>query len=888
MVIKLHIKYKTRYGQTFYILIKNSSKDNTDAGVEVKMEYLNEEFWHTSIDTADLDLKDTLEYSYILKEDWKADETDLCIHRAVNFGKQKSGTIDVFDEWQVVPHYDNVFLSKPFELVLNKEQGKPGKKDKPKKATHLFKAFVPFLQDDKVVCITGSAKEMSNWAEEEPVLFHKTGKCWSVALNLQKEQYPVAYKFGIYDLTEKKIVFYEDGSNRYLEYNPGKDKLVTYHTFPRFDQFKWQGAGVNFPVSSLKSEKSWGVGDFTDLHLLINWAKESGIKLIQLLPINDTTATHTFKDSYPYASISAFALHPLYLNVHKLAVAAGIDFSEDFQNRITALNDKPQLDYDNVVKMKSEAIRQLYYKERHSFKDDFAFFEFFDMNRYWLVPYAAFCYLRDLNNTPDPVKWEDYNVYDEHVIQELVSPDNAHYDEIAIHYYTQYHLHLQLLDAVEHAHKNGIILKGDLPIGVGRHSMETWMHPTLFHMDKQAGAPPDAFAVKGQNWEFPTYNWEEMGKNNYAWWRQRMEHMSNYFDAIRIDHILGFFRIWSIPHKDIEGILGTFVPSLPLGIHDFEAMGIYFEKDRFCNPFISEDTLRKFFPGNEAWVKENILSNYQFKSSFNSQQKIAAYFKKNPEKAFLQQSLFDLITDVILLEDEDRPGYFHFRISMQLTESYKNLDHERQQKLSSLYNRYFFEMQDELWNDVGQKKLNALQLNTNMLLCAEDLGMVPGFVESVLVNREILSLQVQRMPKKSGDQFANPQNAFYLSVVTPSTHDMSTLRQWWEEERDNIPHFYNSLLGHNGEAPFYCEPWICRDIIRQHIQSPAMWAVFLIQDIMAMDAGIRRENPADERINVPANPDHHWDYRMHVTLESLLEYKPLIDELKTLIKQSGR
>ncbi len=888
MVIKLHIKYKTRYGQSFYVSIRKSSKTQADTFTEVKMEYLNEEFWHVVLDTEALGLSGDISYSYIIREEWVADIADLCKSRPLHIGKSKSGSLEVFDEWQVISNYEDVFNSKPFELVFNRDKTRHAKKDKPKKSSHHFTVFTPHLQDGKQVCITGSARDMNNWSEDEPVLMHWSGSCWSVSLNLQKENYPVAYKFGIYDNDSKKIIYYEEGSNRYLEYNPGKDKQVVYHAFPRFDQYKWQGAGVNFPVSALKSEKSWGVGDFTDLHLLIDWAKETGIKLLQLLPINDTTATHTIKDSYPYASISAFALHPLYLNVLKLSVAAGVEFSEDFLERVESLNKHPKLDYELVVKLKTEAIRQLYYKERHSFKDDFAFFEFFDMNRYWLVPYAAFCYLRDLNNTPDPSRWEDYNIYDEHVVQELVSPDNAHYDEIAIHYYTQYHLHLQLLDAVEYAHKHGIVLKGDLPIGVGRHSMETWMNPSLFHMDKQAGAPPDAFAVKGQNWEFPTYNWDEMARDNYAWWRQRMEHMSNYFDAIRIDHILGFFRIWSIPHKDIEGILGVFEPALPLGIHDFEAAGVYPDKDRFCLPYITDDVLKRFFPGNDGWVREHVLDGFRFKQDFDSQLKIAAYFSKHPEMAFLQQPLFDLITDVILIEDEKKPGYFHFRISMQHTESFKNLDQGTQQKLNRLYTRYFFEMQDELWNEVGKKKLNALQLNTSMLLCAEDLGMVPAFVEDVLKSREILSLQVQRMPKKSGDLFAHPNQAYYLSVVTPSTHDMSTLRQWWEEERDHIPYFYNSLLGQDGEPPFYCEPWICKAIISQHVYSPAMWAVFLIQDLMSVDGDIRRENPADERINVPANPNHHWDYRMHITLEALLEHKILSEDLNMLIKKSGR
>ncbi len=888
MVIQFHLKYKSQYGQTLYIRIINKASENNASDQDILMQYLNDEYWHVFVDTAVFQLKDHISYQYILKESGKDDLSDLCKERVVRFKKFKHNEADVVDEWQVFPLLQNVFLSKPFELVLKKPPGKEDKKGKLKKFTHIFKVFVPHLQEGNSVCLTGSAKEMNEWSEDAPVLLHRSKESWSVTLNLSKEQYPVLYKFGICDQEEKKLIHYEEGNNRRIEYLQDKDRPVLFHVFPQFNKFRWQGAGINIPVSALKSELSWGVGDFSDLNLLTDLANESGFKLIQLLPINDTTSTHTIKDSYPYASISAFALHPLYLNVHKLLKSASVNISDKQLQQIKKLNGKPKLDYQAVVKLKTGAIEELYLKEKFTFKDDIAFFAFFDLNRSWLVPYAAFCYLRDKYENADPAYWEDYRVYDEELIQELASPEKAHYDKIAIHYFTQYHLHLQLLDAVEYAHKKGIILKGDLPIGVGRHSVDTWMVPELFHMDKQAGAPPDAFAVKGQNWEFPTYNWEEMGKNNYAWWRQRLEHMSNYFDAIRIDHILGFFRIWSIPQQDVEGILGTFVPSIPLSIHDFEAAGIYFDEDRFCKPFITDRILSALFPGNEDWVKENMLDNYSFKRSYNTQQKIAAWFKSNPEKEYVKQGLFDLITNVILIRDTDKPNHFHFRINNQFTESFKQLEDTLQQKLNILYHRYFFEMQDELWKNGTRKKLDALQKNTNMLLCAEDLGMVPDFVENILIDREILALQVQRMPKKIGEVFAHPKDAIYLSVVTTSTHDMSTIRQYWEEEKEDIQLFYNQMIGHQGDAPFYCEPWIAQEIIQQHLNSPAMWAVFLLQDLMAIDDKIRRKKPAEERINVPADPNHSWDYRMHLTLEDLLAEQTFIQHIRTMIKQSGR
>lgn len=882
MVIQLHIKYNTHYGQTLYVQLIQGAESSS----EIKMEYLNDDYWHVLIDTTALKIKESLAYRYILKEGGQEDKSDLCKTRLIPLKKLKAGQLDVFDEWQVEDLYERVFSSNAFDILCNRSKTKD-RKGKPKKFTHIFRAFLPFLQDDKVVCICGAGKQLGNWSETDPVLMHRHKNHWSAHVNLAKETFPVAYKFAIYDTRLKKIIQYEEGDNRLLTQPIQKDRIELHQVFPMLHQFKWRGAGLNIQLSSIKTQQSWGVGDFTDLHLLIDWVKEAGMKMIQLLPINDTIAHHNNKDSYPYASISAFALHPMYLNVKKLSVAASLDIPDETLAEVEELNKETTLNYGEVVKLKTAAIRELYYKEKNNFKDDLSYFEFFDLNRNWLVPYAAFCYLRDLNNSPDPLKWEDFQTYHEADVQELVAPGNAHYDEIAIHYFTQYHLHLQLLDAVEYAHKQGIIIKGDLPIGVGRHSAETWMHPKLFHMDMQAGAPPDAFAVKGQNWEFPTYNWEEMAKDDYAWWRQRMEHMSNYFDALRIDHILGFFRIWSIPKKDMEGILGVFVPSLSLPVHDFTQAGIDFNEDRLCQPYINEAVLSMRFPGNETWIKEHILDGYNFKESLNTQAKLFAFFKKHPDKVFLQQGLFDLLAEVILIKDVSGTGY-HFRINMQLTDSYRQLPQHVQQALNGIYQRYFFGLQDDLWQDVGNKKLNALQLNSNMLLCAEDLGMVPDFVESVLKRREILSLQVQRMPKKPGEQFSHPRNAIYLSVVTPSTHDMATMRQWWEEEKDNISYFYNSLMGQQGTPPFYGEPWVCANIIQQHFDSPAMWAVFLLQDLLAMDEGLRRENPLEERINIPADSDHTWNYRMHISLEELMARTDFAKNLEARIKQGGR
>jgi 4-alpha-glucanotransferase len=211
-----------------------------------------------------------------------------------------------------------------------------------------------------------------------------------------------------------------------------------------------------------------------------------------------------------------------------------------------------------------------------------------------------------------------------------------------------------------------------------------------------------------------------------------------------------------------------------------------------------------------------------------------------------------------------------------------------QDKLRELYINYFYRRQDDFWFREAMHKLPRLKAVTDMLVCGEDLGMVPHCVPDVMQQLGILSLEIQRMPKAPGREFFHPQDAPYLSVITPSTHDMSTVRGWWEENRERKQHFYNQILGQYGEAPQYCEAWVNRAIILQHLYSPAMWSIFQLQDILGMNETLRRENPHEERINNPANPKHYWQYRMHLTLEELMKQKEFSEEIREYVRNSGR
>lgn len=892
MTVHFYLRYSTQFGQNLFVSGNADVLGNDDPAKAFPLEYLNEQLWYGAADIDPGQLEGPLNYRYILQDKQDVPVFESGNDRLVDLKKLKTHKRVLLDTWNHAGQVENVFFTAPFQDVLLK-QGKtkiPAYKQ-PGTYSHEFRVKVPVLNEQEIVCISGSAKCMNDWDKNKALPLTKKDNWWIIRLNLTGETFPIVYKYGICNNHEKKFVRFEEGNNRtLLAAESGKTITLIHDGFAQLGATPWKGAGVAIPVFSLRSKKGFGTGEFTDLKLLVDWARKTGLKLIQLLPVNDTSSTHSWKDSYPYSAISAFALHPMLLNLEQAAGSGHTEVIDSLAAGQKKLNSLTGVDYEEVMRIKTAAIRKLYKLHKNSFKDDYGYITFFELNRYWLEPYAAFCYLRDKYGTADFSTWSSNAVYNETEIRQLVSPQQEHYDDIALHYFTQYHLHLQLRSAAEYAHKNGIIIKGDIPIGICRNSVDAWMEPGLYHMNEQAGAPPDAFATRGQNWGFPTYNWEVMQQDGFTWWRKRFEQMSSYFDAFRIDHILGFFRIWSIPSHSVEGVMGRFVPAIPVSINELFERKIVFERQRYTQPYITEAILFDLFGEQKDAVKKVFFTGNRLKESFNTQQKIETYFAGNTTFGRdIKSGLCNLISDVIFFEVPGSNGQqFHFRILMEETYSFKYLDPHSQAELKKLYVDYFYHRQDEMWRKEAMKKLPDLKRNTRMLVCGEDLGMVPHCVPDVMEQLGILSLEIQRMPKKAGIEFFHPKDAPYLSVVTPSSHDMSTVRAWWEEDAAKTGRFYNQVLNHEGEAPVHCEPGINKEIVVQHLYSPAMWCVFQLQDLLGISASIRRKNANEERINNPSDPEHYWNYRMHISLEDLLEKTKFNEELKACVRAGGR
>jgi 4-alpha-glucanotransferase len=896
--MKLHFKiqYNTVWGQRLLLTGNIPALGNGDYSKALKLGYSHPGSWSGTIDVSSDELN-TLHYQYVVFDEnlyrYIPEWGDM---RKINQDLSDATNILCVDVWNEASALENTLSSAPFEAVLLRDEHHSETIIPPAKYSHYFRVKAPLLPKNQVLCMIGNCKALGNWSVRKPLLLKKSGEYWHAYIDLSKCEGEIQYKYGFYDPDDDCFCGFEDGHDRPTELLNDKKSLVQHDDgFVHMAVPAWKGAGVGLPVFSIRTRQSFGVGDFVDMKLFIDWSARVGMKLIQVLPLNDTIGTHTDADVLPYAAITAFALNPLFLNLPAMGkLPATHPLQKEYKKKQLELNERNLVDFLEVINFKMAYARELYFVQKDKFLKNKAFQHFLKDSEYWIGAYAVFCVLRDKYGSSDYRQWGEHATFNQAVINEMTAPESPLFDEVAINYFIQFHLHVQLSEAHAYAHEQGIVLKGDIPIGVNRNSVDTWAYPELFHLDKQAGAPPDMFSVKGQNWELPTYNWEAIKRTGFEWWNKRFEQMSNYFDTFRVDHILGFFRIWQIPMDQVEGVMGSLYPSVPVHINEFAERGVYFDYNRYCRPYVTDNILWDFFGDESGWVKTNCLQVedgwvLRLKPEYCSQKFVEKLYNDGLISERVKWGLFDLISNVLFFEEAGSNGTrFYPRFGMQAVRSFTDLDEYTRLKLDEIYIDYYFKRQDAHWYKSGMEKLPALKRSTNMLICGEDLGLMTRCVTEVMKELSILSLEVQRAPKTNTIEFFHPADAPYLSVVTPSTHDMSTIRGWWEEDRGVTQRFYNQQLGHGGDAPWFCEWWICRDILLQHLYSPAMWAIFQMQDLLSISEKIRHENPHDERINVPSNSLFSWRYRLHLNLEDLLANDEFNDELRNYVMQSGR
>lgn len=860
------------------------------------MHYEDNDHWRLDLVVKPELLKEDIHYKYHIKNvdgSWMDDYRE----KNISLKELQSPFLFVRDFWSYAGYHENVYDKAPFDFLIERTVAKTTKKTVTATTTHLFQAKVPYLKPNEGVCLLGEDAALGNWDVQKfkILTYNPTSRVWEIGIAIKGNSSSIAYKYGIFDKNTKEIVRLESGENRHTFILGERGLVVQNDGFINLVEKHWKGAGLNIPLFSIRTDNDLGIGDMGSIRSLVDWMHAVGLKLLQLLPINDTTVTKNWEDSYPYSAISVFALHPIYVNIPQL-------LTPELQEKATIktllekgkqLNELRQVDYESVFQLKWQLLEEAYAVLKKETLASESYQSFIQNNEDWLRPYAAFSVLRDQYKSADHEQWKDAETYTDQVFEQLYKSEK---ERIQLYFFVQYILSQQLLDAVQYAHAHQIVLKGDIPIGVDRHSVDVWQNPQLFNTAMQAGAPPDFFTKEGQNWGFPTYRWDVMEKDNYAWWKRRLSNMAQYFDAIRIDHILGFFRIWSIPSEQVQGLLGYFQPCVPIDEQEFAHWHIPFNYERYCKPFVNTQILIELFGDKVSYIKTDFFDynengTYSFKPQFDSQKKIKEVFdsyEQNEHNAWLSRTLLNLMTNVILIPDQQK-GKYHCRFVLYETSSYAHLSDWEKQQLYYLYLNYYFERQDENWRKVGFKQLSAISSTTDMMICGEDLGMVPKRVPDVLDQLGCLGLKVQRMGSEMTSAFTNPLHVGFMNVVTPSTHDMLPIRNWWDHEsRKQKDAFYNSQLALDSFAPEKCDETIVSQIIFNHLESPALWSVFLIQDLFCMESSTANPNTEDDIINRPEIARFYWRYRMHLSVEQLQKEEQLNGKIKNLLQLSNR
>lgn len=896
MIVSFHIEYRTSWGEEVRILGSVPELGNNDPDKAISLTTVDGIHWSSEI-ALQSPAEGVIEYSYHIYRDNKNIRTEWnSFPRRAYLPADDKKSLRINDCWKNLPE-QQYFYSSAFTESLLAHRDRSATPKSYKKGL-MIKAYAPRINGNYCLAICGNQKVLGNWNPDKAwpmsdINFPE----WQAELDASKLEFPLEYKFVLYNKEEKKAEAWENNPNRYMATPEIKanETLVISDRYVYFDVPAWKGAGVAVPVFSLKSEKSFGVGDFGDLKRMVDWAVSTNQKVVQILPINDTTMTHTWTDSYPYNSISIYAFHPMYADLKQMGTLKDKEVATAFNQKQKELNSLSAIDYEAVNRGKWEYFHQLFKQEGEKVLASKAFRDFFEANKEWLQPYAAFSYLRDVYRTPNFREWPKYSEYNAQEIEELCRPGTEVYPNIAIYFYIQFNLHLQLLEATTYAREHGVVLKGDIPIGISRNSVEAWTEPYYFNLNGQAGAPPDDFSVNGQNWGFPTYNWDVMEKDGYKWWMKRFQKMAEYFDAYRIDHILGFFRIWEIPMNAVHGLLGQFVPALPMSREEIESYGLPF-REEFLTPYIHEYFLGQVFGPHTDYVKQTFIEPtdtyevYRMRPEFDTQRKVEAFFagKNDEDSIWIRDGLYALISDVLFVPDRKDTNLFHPRIGVQHDFIYRALNDWEKAAFNRLYDQYYYHRHNDFWQQQAMKKLPQLTQSTRMLVCGEDLGMIPDCVAWVMNDLRILSLEIQRMPKNPAEEFGRLNEYPYRSVCTFSTHDMSTLRGWWEEDYQQTQRYYNQMLGHYGAAPAVATPELCEEVVRNHLYSNSILCILSLQDWLSMDGRWRNPNVQEERINVPANPRHYWRYRMHLTLEQLMKAESLNEKIRELVTQTGR
>lgn len=627
----------------------------------------------------------------------------------------------------------------------------------------------------------------------------------------------------------------------------------------RFGEFPGPLAGVSVPLFSLRTARSVGIGQFPDIVELAKWCSAVGLRVIQLLPLNDTGGT-----SSPYSALSAFALNPIYIDV--LAVEGSACVRDEVLAFRAAHEAETRLSYDAVRELKIRVLRRIFASVSGPGLE--AALRSWMKDRPWAMAYAVFMALREEARGAPWWEWRSDRAWSPEAGPRLFDSLGS---RALFHVFAQQAAERQLAAASAAAECLGVRIKGDIPILMSRDSVDVWARPEYFDLDFQAGAPPDMFSPDGQNWGFPPYRWETLERAGYSFWRERISHAGRFYHAVRIDHVLGFLRIWRIPASESSGVLGHFHPQR---LMRREELAAYLDAGRLVwlsVPHVPGRDIDAALGAGAADAKVRLFrvlpgeDLYHIRPDLDSEKAIMALAEPENTRAFL------------LARHRDRAllpvgsGTFAACWYFGAASSYRSLT-QRERELLDRSVRDCYAESERIWERDGRRLLAMLRESTDALLCAEDLGAVPDCLPRMLADLGILSLKIERWARDyaaEGQPLIPPASYPRLSVCSPSGHDTSTLRGWWEEEGWDREAYYRSIGG-QGACPATLTVALSRTLLTRAMRSSSLLAIAQIQDYLALAEDLRAASPADERVNVPGTVSTtNWSYRIPLPLEEI-------------------
>ncbi|MBU0927038.1 MAG: 4-alpha-glucanotransferase [Spirochaetes bacterium] len=631
--------------------------------------------------------------------------------------------------------------------------------------------------------------------------------------------------------------------------------------------------GISVPLGSIRASGGWRVGEYPDLVPFCRLCSGLGAGLVQILPVNDTGS-----QSSPYSALSAFALHPLYVRVRDLPEAA------EAPSAVAALDafaaeavPGERFPYADCLAAKLAALRAVYDASRSAIAADPALAAFAE-SRPWVKTYAVFKRLKSSYGERAWPRWPERRDPTKADIEALwLDPAGA--DEQLFHVWTQMRASEQFREASRAVADAGLALLGDIPILMNEDSADAWSDRDFFDSSLKAGAPPDMYSEAGQNWGFPIYDWDAMERAGYSFWRARIAEADRYYSAFRIDHVLGFFRIWALGDREETGSLGRFVPGALVGADELSAAGFSAERLRWLSePHIGLAELRAACSQDSPAAAEAALDRigdedlFLFKRSVRGEADISGLGLPGPAADFLKERWRDRAL-LVVGADSYAPTWRH-----RESRAWASLSDAEREALGSLFARKGEEA-ERGWEEKGRALLSMLKGASSMLPCAEDLGAVPDCVPRVLEGLGIPGLRVPRWMRRwdePGQPFKPLSEYSVLSACTPSVHDTSTLRAWWDYE-DGREEFAAAYCPGLSPAPPSLDTAAASAVLRALAGAPSLLYVLQLQDLLDLSEDFRSADPRADRVNVPGTVDaFNWTWRMGYPVEELeasLEWK---------------